>query len=610
LVFLEIIGMKSNLLWATLVALFGAVLVSGMVEEIPMPSEMQSCLKVFQNNTSVADTVGEGLYFTCLNRFISRQKANDPDDCDLSEDDWAYFDKLIMQSLKYVDGVPVPLSGFRIRKEYRQLSNQARNAFHKAVIELKNVSNNYKMYEEALRRIDPTVSLPYWDYSIDYKMPDPTKSVVWTPDFLGNGQGVVNTGPFANWTTASRQLERNIGVDGRLISEEVINDILTKCQAEDVIAPSTANNSKFVIEIHHNNIHLWVGGDMYYLETAAFDPVFFVHHANIDYIWQLFRDHQRQVSSVDPAKNYPIKGGELHAPDRPMDRFPMFRNIDGFASYWEKYWYKYDKPATCSVVPDCGSPWLECKGGVCISKTAEERHLPFTKADTTKTRAELGSISMEIRDYNPGTGLTTPIQNNFFINGKADMKLWAFVPIKVIYMKPTDERFPIYRVYNGTPDLSQGFYNYPEHIIHKQPKAYSNCKMNPSGAGQIILESNGINYYGRYTEYAIIDSRLQIGSSMAYIGVKNPETEITEAIISAHDRCGRMCQPKCLDHGSNTAKYRPCSGAIRISPASPKMYGNTLGEAILGVWHWWDRQFTNTFELVMVCNNDAEWPWK
>ncbi|KAL3837510.1 hypothetical protein ACJMK2_022862 [Sinanodonta woodiana] len=628
--------MKSKWLWATYVALLGAVLVSGLIEEIPMPPEIQSCLKIFQNNTSVADTVEEGMFFSCLNGFLSRPKEGNPYECELSVYDWQYFYRLNKQSVKYVNGVPVPRSGFRIRKEYRQLSYHARRAFHKAVIELKRrgeydlfacvhqgdvLPSGHRgpnflgwhrvylaMFEEALRRIDRTVSLPYWDYTIDYKMSDPTKSVVWTPAFLGNGHGVVNTGPFANWKTFLGPLERNIGVDGVLISKRNVEAILSKCRTKDVIFPS--GQPRFQIEYHHNQLHNWVGGAMSELETAAFDPVFFLHHANVDYIWQRFRDRQRKrYCSVDPTKDYPITDDTYHAPNRRMDRFPTFKNIDGYASYWEKYWYRYEPPATCTVVPDCGSPWLECQGGVCLPKSAEEYHLPGTRADTDKSIAGPGSVSLETKDNNPGTGLITPIQNNFFINGVADMKLWVFVPIKVIYMKPADERFPIYPVYNGQPDLNQDFYNDPKFKTDRHLKDHSNCKRNPSGAGQIVLESNGINYVGRYIEYAITDSRLQIGSSMVYIGVKNPETEITEAIISAHDRCGRMCQPQCLDHGSETSRYQPCSGAIRISSASPKMYGNTLGEAIMDVWDWWGghpKYFTNKSELVMVCNNGAD----
>ena len=36
--------------------------------------------------------------------------------------------------------------------------------------------------------------------------------------------------------------------------------------------------------------HVFVGGDMERLDTAAYDVIFFLHHAFVDYIWEMFRD--------------------------------------------------------------------------------------------------------------------------------------------------------------------------------------------------------------------------------------------------------------------------------------------------------------------------------
>ncbi|HEX9993066.1 MAG TPA: tyrosinase family protein [Acidimicrobiales bacterium] len=43
------------------------------------------------------------------------------------------------------------------------------------------------------------------------------------------------------------------------------------------------------LENPHNQLHVWVGGDMGSVPTAAYDPVFWLHHANVDrnwYMWQ------------------------------------------------------------------------------------------------------------------------------------------------------------------------------------------------------------------------------------------------------------------------------------------------------------------------------------
>lgn len=39
----------------------------------------------------------------------------------------------------------------------------------------------------------------------------------------------------------------------------------------------------------HNFIHMWIGGDMSIVSTAAYDPIFYVHHCNIDRIWAIWQ---------------------------------------------------------------------------------------------------------------------------------------------------------------------------------------------------------------------------------------------------------------------------------------------------------------------------------
>jgi len=46
------------------------------------------------------------------------------------------------------------------------------------------------------------------------------------------------------------------------------------------------------IELLHDGIHDWVGGDMGKVPFSAFDPIFWMHHTFIDYMWEVFRKHQ------------------------------------------------------------------------------------------------------------------------------------------------------------------------------------------------------------------------------------------------------------------------------------------------------------------------------
>jgi tyrosinase len=39
----------------------------------------------------------------------------------------------------------------------------------------------------------------------------------------------------------------------------------------------------------HNNVHVWVGGNMGGIESAAYDPVFWAHHTMIDRLWRIWQ---------------------------------------------------------------------------------------------------------------------------------------------------------------------------------------------------------------------------------------------------------------------------------------------------------------------------------
>jgi len=51
----------------------------------------------------------------------------------------------------------------------------------------------------------------------------------------------------------------------------------------------------------HDQVHVWVGGTMGRIPTAPADPMFWMHHANIDRIWSLW---QKQ----NPGKNPTLAG--------------------------------------------------------------------------------------------------------------------------------------------------------------------------------------------------------------------------------------------------------------------------------------------------------------
>jgi len=59
----------------------------------------------------------------------------------------------------------------------------------------------------------------------------------------------------------------------------------------------------------HNNGHDWVGSrqgknrDMGTLRYAALDPIFFMHHGNIDRIWSLYKLTQPDPEAITASRN-------------------------------------------------------------------------------------------------------------------------------------------------------------------------------------------------------------------------------------------------------------------------------------------------------------------
>ena len=572
------------------------------------------------------------------------------------------------------------------------------------------------------------MTLPYWDSSLDFDLSNPVDSMIWSPEFLGNGDGFVTTGPFANWQTPSGPLTRNIGGSSRLISKEVIATILTRCMTAEISEPTA--DMQYNLELAHGGPHVWIGGQMAGLNTAAHDPIFFLHHAFIDYIWERFRRRQSQFCGVNPETDYPLVMGQ-HTADRPMDGFQQFRAIDGYMSFWTRFWYNYERSPWCSFWrPFCRTPYLRCdmRRQRCVALprrtasgtgAAAEGRLgvgPLTAlasanarvATATRGRAQesvvnvgprfrapasdgrtngairaairglqqpadlihvglLGSSRVRASDnFGPtfnappsdgrtidqsfnaetsnlasqtrwdmsdglesttssgqssgtlsaGYSLRPPMQNTFFLNGRSDVYMWAFIPVKVIHRRTENDRFASFPVHNGNPSTSEDMFspatyrNLKTQIRQSLARTYEHCKTDISGAHQIRVTSDGLNYMGTFSDYALIDLRLPMASAMTYIGIKSPDKGMTEVLVAAHDGCGRICEPRCLVNTSKAPSYKLCTGVLRITSENPKQYGNTFGAAVDSVWRWNAGRIADyNIPLAFYCTYDS-WPWK
>ncbi|MHC8314110.1 tyrosinase family protein [Pseudomonas sp. LB3P31] len=168
-----------------------------------------------------------------------------------------------------------------------------------------------RQFELALQRAanDESMALPYWNWQI-IGADNP-----FTSDFMGgNGDNmqnqVVTSGPFSRntsqfdvrvWDSATGDtgLRRNFGAESTLPSAEAIVSALNGIpywseQPEQPVQPETPvqqvqigweNFSEFEL---HNPVHAWIGGNMAEASSAN-DPIFFLHHCNLDRLWECWK---------------------------------------------------------------------------------------------------------------------------------------------------------------------------------------------------------------------------------------------------------------------------------------------------------------------------------
>lgn len=174
-------------------------------------------------------------------------------------------------------------------------------------------------FENDLAAIDPSVTVPYWDW------PD-SASNPFTSDFLGgNGDPAdsdkVKTGPFAHdgpnhWIIKFKDentdpdfLQRSFGTDPTamdLPDQTDVDNALVTDKYDSSPWKNTSAGTRTNVEVNlHNLVHRWVAGTMGAM-TSPNDPVFFLHHCNIDRLWA-----QWQRLHPGAAPYLPVSGASL-----------------------------------------------------------------------------------------------------------------------------------------------------------------------------------------------------------------------------------------------------------------------------------------------------------
>jgi tyrosinase len=139
------------------------------------------------------------------------------------------------------------------------------------------------LFEEALHNYHPDVCVPYWDWT------KPEEQHF--PDWL------VGVLPTVVTPTRTINVVRAPGSGGGLAS--------IASQTPNAMAQTNYGQFSGIINGIHGSVHIWVGGTMSDASVSPADPVFWLHHANLDRLWWVWYN-----SPQGNHQNPPLTGAD------------------------------------------------------------------------------------------------------------------------------------------------------------------------------------------------------------------------------------------------------------------------------------------------------------
>jgi tyrosinase len=144
-------------------------------------------------------------------------------------------------------------------------------------------------FELTLRDLQPQVTLPWWDWTADAAIPaaygDPTVDGGANPLYSAKVDPIALEQGARSGDRRAPHTLREPGAHGA-------PPLPNKADVEGVLALGSFEDFTAQLEQLHNNVHVWVGGHkghMGDIPFAAFDPIFWAHHAMIDRVWRMWQ---------------------------------------------------------------------------------------------------------------------------------------------------------------------------------------------------------------------------------------------------------------------------------------------------------------------------------
>jgi tyrosinase len=162
-------------------------------------------------------------------------------------------------------------------------------------------------FELALQDVDAQVTLPWWDWMNEAGVPAayqeaPLDSMPIEPYGIAREPG---------WP--ERTTRDPGGFRPNLPQQPLPPPLNDHPPSPDVLREdwivklaSSFTEMRRRLEMVHDNIHVWVGGEMLDPWWAAYDPLFWAHHTQVDRLWRIWQHHHPGGRLTDEELETPL----------------------------------------------------------------------------------------------------------------------------------------------------------------------------------------------------------------------------------------------------------------------------------------------------------------